>query len=156
MALEELVSAAFDVWRARQKPRLQSWGLYVVAGGLAVLGGLYLTVAVYFAVAEQSSPPVAAALTAALLLLLAVLIVVIALLVRRSSRRRRPDADVAELAEAVVRLGDLFGHKIEHPGTALAVTALLTGVIAGVNPTARKFLLNLVGQVFKEMTGEPK
>jgi len=156
MALEDFVSAAFDVWRTRQKPRLQSLGLHVVAGGLALLGGLYLSFAVYLALAEQSSPPLAAALTAALLLLLAILLVLIALLVGRQSRRRAPETDAAELAEALVRLGDLFGHKIERPATALAVTALLTGVIAGVSPAARKFLLNLVGQVFKEMRGEPK
>jgi len=156
MALEELASAAFGLWRTRQKPRLQSLGLYAAAGGLALLGGLYLSFAVYLALAEQSSPPMAAALTAALLLLLAILIVLVALLVGRPSRRREPDADAAELAEALVRLGDLFGHRIERPATALAVTALLTGVIAGVSPAARKFLLNLVGQLFKEMGGEPK
>jgi len=155
MALEEIASAAFGLWRRREKPRLQSLGLHVVAGGLAVLGGLYLSFAAYLAMAEQTSPPVAAALTAALLLLLAVVIVLVAHVVARR-RRRAPDADAAELAEALVRLGDLFGHKIEHPGTALAVTALLTGVIAGVSPAARKFLLNLIGHIFKEMSGEPK
>jgi len=158
MALEELVSAAFGVWRTRQKPRLQSLGLYATAGLLGLLGGLYLSFAVYLALAEQSSPPLAAALTAALLLLLAIFLVLIALLVGRPSRRREAgaEADAAELAEALVRLGDLFGHRVQRPATTLAITALVTGVVAGMSPAARKFLLNLAGQLFKEIGGEPR
>ena len=156
MGLEDFVSAAFGAWRTRQKPRLQSLGLYAVAGLLVLLGALYLSFAVYLALAEQSGPPVAAALTAALLLLLAILLVLAALLVNRVSRRREPESEVVQLAEALVAIGDLFGHKIERPATTLAVTALLTGVVAGVSPAARKFLLNLAGQLFKEIGGEPK
>jgi len=156
MALEELFSAAFGAWRTRHKPRLRSLGLFAVAGFVALLGSLYLSFAVYLALAEQSSPPLAAALTAALLLLLAVLAVLVALLIGRLSRRRGPETDAEELAEALVRLGDLFGHRLERPATTLAATALLTGVVAGVSPAARKFLLNLAGQLFKEIGGEPK
>ena len=156
MGLEDLVSAAFGAWRTRQKPRLRSLGLYAAAGLLALLGVLYLSFAVYLALAEQSGPPLAAALTAALLLLLAILLVLVALLIGRLPRRRGPETDAAELAEALISLGDLFGHKIERPATTLAVTALLTGIVAGISPSARKFLLNLAGQFFKEIGGEPK
>jgi hypothetical protein len=155
-ALEELISAAFGAWRTRHKPSLRAIGLFAVAGLLTMLGALYLSFAVYLALAEQSGPPLAAALTAALLLLLAILLVLAALLIHRLSRPSEPDAGAAELAEALVHIGELFGHKVQRPATTLAMAALLTGVVAGISPSARKFLLNFVGQVFKEIGGEPK
>ena len=154
--VEEIVSAAFGAWRTRQRPRLQSFGLYAAAALLVLLGALYLSFAVYLALAEQAGPPMAAALTAVLLLLLAILLALGALLVHRVARRREPEADAAELVEALLRFGELFGHKIERPGTTLAVTALATGLITGVSPAARRFLLNLADQLFKEISGEPK
>jgi hypothetical protein len=156
MALEEMISAAFGAWRTRHRPRLQSLGLYAVAGLLALLGALYLSFAVYLALAEQAGPPVAAALTAALLLLLAVLLALTALLVNRMSPPNTRDSDAAELAAVLVRAGDLFGHKVQRPATTLAITALAAGVITGVSPGARRFLLNLVEQLFKEIGGVPK
>lgn len=154
--VEEIVSAAFGAWRTRQRPRLQSLGLYATAALLALLGALYLSFAVYLALAERAGPPLAAALTAALLLLLAILLVLAALLVNRAARGRAPEADAAELAEVLLRLGELFGHKIERPGTTLAVTALVAGLVTGISPAARRFLLNLADQLFKEIRGEPK
>lgn len=156
MALEEIVSAAFGAWRTRHRPRLRSLGLYAVAASLAMLGALYLSYAVFLALAEQAGPPMAAALTAALLLLMAILLVLVALLINRAGHRREPDSDEAALAEVLLRMGELFGHKIERPATTLVVTALVGGLVAGVSPAARRFLLNLAHQLFKEMTGEPK
>jgi MFS family permease len=156
MALEEVVSAAFGAWRTRHRPRLQSFGLHAAAALLIMLGALYLSYAVFLALAEQSGPPMAAALTAALLLLLAILLVLVALLINRVGRRREPETDEAALAEALLRLGELFGHKFERPATTLAVTALAAGLVAGISPAARRFLLKLAGQLFKEIGGEPK
>jgi len=156
MALEEIVAAAFGVWRTRQRPRLQSFGLYAVAGLLVMLGALYLSYAVFLALAEQAGPPVAAAVTAALLLLLAILVVLVTLLINRAGRRRAPQTDEAAVAEALLRVGELFGHKIERPATTLAITALVAGLVAGISPTARRFLLNLADQLFKAIGGEPK
>jgi MFS family permease len=156
MALEEIVSAAFGVWRTRHRPRLQSLGLYAGAALLAMLGALYLSYAVFLALAEQAGPPVAAALTSALLLLLAILLVLVAVLINRVGRRREPETDEVALAEVLLRVGESFGHKIERPATTLAVTALVAGLVAGISPTARRFLLNLADQLFKEIGGEPK
>lgn len=156
MALEEIVSAAFGAWRSRQRPRLQSFGLYAVAALLVMLGALYLSYAVFLALAELSGPPMAAALTAALLLLLAILLVLVALLVNRHGRHREPETDEAALAEALLRMGDLFGHKMERSATTLAVTALVAGLVVGISPASRRFLLKLAGQVFKDIGGEPK
>jgi hypothetical protein len=154
--VDEIVSAAFGAWRTRQRPRLQSFGLYAAAALLVLLGALYLSFAVYLALSERAGPPNAAALTAVLLLLLAVLLVMGALLVNRVARRREPEADAVELAEALVRLGELFGHKIERPGATLAITALAAGLVTGISPGSRRFLLNLADQLFKEISGEPK
>jgi len=156
MALEEIAAAAFGAWRSRQRPRLQSFGLHAVAALLVMLGALYLSYAVFLALAEQAGPPIAAAVTAALLLLLAILLVLVALLINRIGRRREPETDQAVLAEALLRIGELFGHKIERPATTLAVTALVAGLVAGISPTARRFLLKLADQLFKEIGGEPK
>jgi hypothetical protein len=154
--VEEIVSAAFGAWRTRQRPRLQSFGLYAAAALLVLLGALYLSFALYLALAERAGPPAAAAMTAALLLLLAILLGLATLLAGRVTRRREPETDAAELAEALARLGDLFGHKIERPGTTLAITALAAGLLTGISPAARRFLLNLLDQLFKEIGGEPK
>jgi MFS family permease len=156
MALDDIVSATFGAWRSRHRPRLQSLGIYGVAALMVMLGALYLSYAVFLALAEQAGPPLAAALTAALLLLMAILLVLVALLVNRAGRRREPETDEAALAEALLRIGELFGHKMERPATTLAITALVAGLVAGISPGARRFLLNLAGQVFKEIGGEPK
>ena len=156
MALEDIVSAAFGAWRTRQRPRLQSLGFHAVAALMVMLGALYLSYAVFLALAEQAGPPMAAALTAALLLLMAILLVLVAVLVNRPGRRREPENDEAALAEALLRMGELFGHKMERPATTLAVAALAAGVVAGISPGARRFLLNLAGQAFKDIGGEPK
>ena len=154
--LEELISSLFASWRAKQRPKLQSLGLHVAAVPLAVLGLLYLSFAVYLALAEQFSPAEAAGLTAALLLLLAVVLLLIALILTRSSRRQQGRDEAVDLAEALVRVGELFGHKIEHPTTFLAVIALGAGAVTGFSPSARNFLLKMADQLFKEIGGEPK
>lgn len=156
MALKEIAAAGFGAWRTRQRLRLQSFGLDAVAALLILLGALYLSYAVFLALAEQSSPPMAAAVTAALLLLLAVLLVLAGLLINRVGRRRAAETEEAALAEALLRLGELFGHKFERPATTLAVTALAAGLVAGISPSVRRFLLNLASQLFKEIGGEPK
>ncbi|HMA51202.1 MAG TPA: hypothetical protein VKP60_15700 [Magnetospirillaceae bacterium] len=153
MALDEIVSTAFGAWRTRHRPGLQSLGLYAVAGLLVLLGALYLSCAVFLALAEQAGPPMAAALTAALLLLAAILLVLVALLISRAGHRRRPASDEAALAEVLLRMGELFGHKMERPATTLVVTALVGGLVAGISPVARRFLLNLADQLFKEIGG---
>jgi hypothetical protein len=38
----------------------------------------------------------------------------------------------------------------------MAITALLAGLVAGLSPAARGFLLNLGEQLFKDVKGEPK
>lgn len=154
--LEELFGTLFTAWRMKQRPRLQSLWLHLAAVLLAMLGLLYLSFAVYLVLAEQTSPPLAAATTAALLLLLAILLLLIALILTRSSRRAEARDETADLAEALVRAGELFGHKFEHPTTSLAVMALAAGAVAGFSPSARNFLLKMADQLFKEIGGEPK
>jgi hypothetical protein len=154
--LEELIGTLFAAWRVKQRPRLQSLWLHLAAVLLAMLGLLYLSFAVYLALAEQTSPPLAAALTAALLLLLAILLLLIAVILSRSSRRTQGRDEAADLAEALVRAGELFGHKVEHPSTSLAIVALAAGAMAGFSPSARIFLLKIADQLFKGIGGEPK
>ncbi len=154
--LEELIGTLFTAWRLKQKPRLQSLWLHLAAALLVMLGLLYLSFAVYLALAEQTSPALAAALTAALLLLLAILLLLIAVILTRSSRRTQGRDGAADLAEALVRAGELFGHKVEHPSTSLAIAALVAGAVAGFSPSARNFLLKITDQLFKEIGGEPK
>ncbi len=154
--LEELIGTLFTGWRMRQRPRLQSLWLHLAAVLLAMLGLLYLSFAAYLALAEQTSPPVAAALTAALLLLLAILLLLIALILTRATRRTEGREEAADLAEALVRAGELFGHKVEHPSTPLAVMALAAGCVAGYSPSAMNFLLKTAQQLFKEIGGDPK
>ena len=154
--LEELFGTLFTAWRLRQKPRLQSLGLHLAAVLLGLLGLLYLSFAVYLALAEQASPPVAAALTAALLLLLAILLLLAALVLTRTARRTQGRDEAADLAEALVRAGELFGHKIDHSSTSLAILAVAAGAVAGFSPSARNFLLKMADLLFKEIGGEPK
>jgi len=154
--VEQLIAAAFGAWRSRLRPSLNGLWLHLAAALLFLLGGLYLSFAVYLALAEQLGPPVAAALTGGLLMLMAILAMLWALLQNRRPRRRAGEEDATDLAEALVRVGELFGRKIEHPGASLAITALLAGLVAGVSPGARRFLFNLADQLFKELWGEPK
>ncbi len=154
--MEELIGTLFAAWRLKHRPKLQSLWLHLAAVLLAMLGLLYLSFAVYLALAEQTSPPLAAAMTAALLLLLAILLLLTAVILTRSSRRTQGRDEAADLAEALVRAGELFGHKIELPSTSLAIMALVAGAVAGFSPSTRNFLLKIADQLFKDLSGEPK
>ena len=151
--LEELFAAAFGALKSRARPSLAGLGLHLAAGLLALLAGLYLSYALFLAVAEQLGPPWAGALTGAALLLLAGIFLLCALLLQR---RPRPRDETGDLTEVLVRAGNLIGHKIDAPNAAMAITALLAGLTVGISPSARGFLLNLVEQLFKESEGEPK
>lgn len=153
--LEDLFAAAFGALKSRARPTLTSLWLHLAAGGLCVLGGLFMSYAVFLGLAERLGPPLAAALTGALFLLLAGLALLWALLLTRRPPHRRDHAD-ADLAEALVRAGDFISHKLETPSAALAITAVLAGLVTGISPAARGFLLNLADQLFKESKGEPK
>jgi MFS family permease len=150
--LEDILGIALGALRSRAQPNLTSLWLHLVAALLSLLGGLYLSYAIFLALEQQLGPPLAGALTGAFFLLLAGLALLWALI----SIRRQPKSENTAVAEALVRVGDLIGHKIEAPHASLAITAVLAGVVAGISPSARGFLLNLAEQLFKESTGEPK
>jgi hypothetical protein len=152
--LEELVVAVFGALRSRARPTLTGLGLGLAAAMLCLLAGLYLSYAVFLALEEQLGPPLAGALTGALLLLLAGVLLLWAILLNRKPPRR--DTDEADIAEALARLGGVIGHKIGAPNASVAITAVLAGLVVGISPSARGFLLNLADQLFKENTGEPK
>lgn len=155
--VEQFVAAAFGALKSRARTSFTDLLLHLAAAGLFLLGGLYLSFAVYLALAEQLGPPVAAAVTGGLLLLLGILVLLIALLVTRQSQHRRAgEVDTTDLVHSLVRVGELFGHKAGKPSTSLAVTALLAGLVVGLSPATRGFLLNLADQLFKDLKGEPK
>jgi len=150
--IEDLVAVALGALGPRARPSLTGLWLHLAAGLLSLLGGLYLSYALFLALEEQLGPPLAGALTGAFFLLLAGLALVWALILSR----RPPKSENVAVAEALVRVGDMIGHKIEAPHASLAITAVLAGVVAGISPSARGFLLNLVEQLFKGSKGEPK
>lgn len=150
--LEEIVAVALGALKSHAKPSLTSLWLHLAAALLCLLGGLYLSYAIFLALEEQLGPPLAGALTGAFFLLLAGL----ALLWALALTRRPPKSENTDLAELLVRAGDLIGHKIEAPNAAMAISALLAGLTVGISPAARGFLLNLIEQLFKESKGEPK
>lgn len=151
--IEDLLAAAFGALRSRARPTLAGLGLCLAAALLCMLGGLYLSYAVFLAFEARLGPPLAGTLTGALLLLLAGLLLLWAVILHRRPRR---EAETTDLAEALVRVGDLISHKIEAPNAAVAITAVLAGLTVGISPAARGFLLNLVEQLFKESKGETK
>lgn len=152
--LEELVAAAFGALRSRARPTLTGLGLCLAAAGFCLLGGLYLSYAVFLALEEQLGPPLAGALTGGLLLLLAAILLLCALLLNRRPQRR--ESEPGDLIELVLRAGNLIGHKMEVPNAAMAISAVLAGLVIGISPATRGFLLNLIDQLFKENSGEPK
>jgi hypothetical protein len=154
--IERLVAVFLGALKTHRPPSLAPLWLVVAAVLLFLLGGLYLSLSVYLALADQLGPPVAAVLTGGLLLVAATLAVLVALLLSRPPRRKPGEDEATDIAEVLVRVGEIFGHKIERPGSSLAIAALLAGIVAGVSPAARGFLLNLAQQLFKEMRGEPK
>jgi hypothetical protein len=126
--------------------------LHLVAALLSLLGGLYLSYAIFLALEEQLGPPLAGVLTGAFFLLLAGFVLLWALVLSRRPRK----SENTDVAEALVRVADLIGHKLDAPHASMAITAVLAGIVAGISPSARGFLLNLVEQLFKESKGEPK
>jgi hypothetical protein len=154
--VEQFFAAIFGALKSHARTSLAGLALHLAAAGLFLLGGLYLSFAVYLALAEQLGPPVAAAVTGGLLMLLGILVMLIALLITRHPHRRAGEVDTVDLVHSLVRAGELFGHKAGRPSTSLAVTALLAGLVAGLSPATREFLLNLADQLFKDLKGEPK
>ena len=154
--LEQLVAAAFGALKSRAAPSLTGLGLHLAAGLLFLLGGLYLSYAVFLALAEQLGPPWAGAVTGALLMLFATLALLVALLLNRPPPPRPAENVDAEIAEVLLRAADFISHKFQIPNAAMAIAALLAGLVAGLSPAARGFLLNLGDQLFKDSKGEPK
>jgi len=152
--IEDLVAAVFGAIGSRARPSLTGLWLHLAAGLLILLAGLYLSYAFFLAIEERLGPPWAGALTGAALMLLAGLFLLVALLLERP--RRRPQSESENVAETLVRLGDLIGHKIDAPGTSMAITALLSGLVVGISPAARGFLLNLAEQLFQDSKRETK
>jgi hypothetical protein len=155
--LEQIVAAAFGALTSRGRASLTGLWLCLAAGLMFLLGGLYLSYAVFLALAESLGPPLAGALTGALLMLFALLALLVVLLMNRpQAKPAATEDDAAALAELLVRAGDYIGHKLQTPSAAMAITALLAGLVAGLSPAARGFLLNLGEQLFKDVKGEPK
>jgi len=150
--IEDLVGVVLGALNPRARPSLTGLWLHLAAGLLCLLGGLYLSFAIFLALEERLGPPLAGALTGAFFLLLAGLALLWALILSR----RPAKSESAAVAEALVRVGDMIGHKIEAPHASLAITAVLAGVVTGFSPSARGFLLNLVEQLFKGSKGGPK
>jgi hypothetical protein len=159
--LEQLVGAAFGALKSRAAPSLTGLWLYLAAGLLFLLGGLYLSYAVFLALAEQLGPPWAGAITGALLMLFATLALLVALLLNRPPPKPAAATPAvegldSELTDLVLRAADYIGHKFQIPNAVMAIGALLAGLVAGLSPAARGFLLNLGDQIFKDSKGEPK
>lgn len=152
--LEELVAAAIGAVRSRARPTLTGLWLHLAAALLCLLGGLYFSFAIFLAIEERLGPPLAGALTGAFFLVMAGILLLWAISLNRKPPPRENDS--SDLVEALLRAGDLLGRKIEAPNAAMAITALLGGLVVGISPAARGFLLNLIDQIFKENTGEPK
>lgn len=157
--LEQLVGAAFGALKSRAAPSLTGLWLHLAAGLLFLLGGLYLSYAVFLALAEQLGPPWAGALTGGILMLLATLALLVALLLNRpppQQQHHAGDGLDAELTEVLLRAAEFISHKFQIPNAAMAIAALLAGLVAGLSPAARGFLLKLGDQLFKDFKGEPK
>lgn len=150
--IEDIAAAAFGALKSHARPTFTSLWLQLVAALLSVLGGLYLSYAVFLALAERLGPPLAGAVTGVFFLLLAGIVLLWALIVSR----RAPKNDDSDVAEALVRVGDLIGRKIDAPNATVAITAILAGVLTGVSPSSRGFLLNLVEELFRDVKETPK
>jgi Putative Actinobacterial Holin-X, holin superfamily III len=121
--------------------------LCLVAACVAVLGILYLSVALYFALVERTSPAIAALVTGGAALAVAVVIALAARhLARRAVPRTAPDGgDTGALA---TELGELLGARTSnwtrsHPLAASGI-ALLAGFAVGMSPGLRRTLRDLL------------
>lgn len=136
-----LIQIATDVATSLLASRNQTptrWGLLAAAGGVGLIGGIYLTIAADLALSEYwNSPPLGAAAVGGALMVVALTLYLVGRRHRRLSQARQSELPLAAIAEFGAHLlGEFEGVIQESPKTSTAA-AFAAGCIIGANTGRR-------------------
>lgn len=112
------------------------YGLYALAGGIGIIGVVFLAIAVYGLLLEQLSMPVAASITGAGILALSGILVAVGKSVSEKKRSLILDQEIKQVDVVVSQLMDDLMEEVggpvrENPKMAMALAGLAGLVIGG-------------------------
>lgn len=136
IAKQIVVDGILNVATRRSRTTPAAIGLYALAGGIGIIGVVFLSIAVYGVLLDSFSMPIAATITGVGILVLSGLLVLIGKKTageidnrRFSQDAKQVDVVISQLMDAVV--GEIEDPVRENPKMALALAGLAGLMVGG-------------------------